>query len=184
MRSIGSRRGPFVLRAAIEQTARRRIESLHVPHDAAHDAAAGTEPSALTRDFFERVRDHVLPLMAPALDVDGAEVRWLATERFALWGLRASHGLVLAMDCADSPPVLAERVRRWMSCLRTRTAPGFLQRTWGRPVYGARAPQGGTDVDVVWATPGEWRRVVLAEDVRPSRWSLPPHWEDAEPARA
>ena len=178
MRSLGSRRGNPILRAAIEQTSRRRMESWIWPY-------AGDEPPASddvhevsrTHAFFERIRDEVLPRMAKALEIDGAEVRYYGADGFALWGLVAAQGLVLAYECADTPALLAERARRWLGCLRTRTAPGMLDRTWGRPVYGARLDPVGNTVEIVWAKPGDWCGLVLSEPPATSLRSAPQHWE-------
>ena len=137
-----------------------------------------------SRDFFDRIRGTVFPRMAPALEVDGAELRYLGGEDFALWGLHASHEMVLAYECLDTPASLLERARRWRACLRTRTSPGLMTRSWGRPVYGARLDPLSGELDVVWATPGEWCGVVLG-DVPPSvQTELPAHWGDTNLAPA
>ena len=183
MRSIGTHRGNPLLRASVAQGARRRMEWLPVPQQAG-GARRGAEPAPFTRSFYDRVRDGLLPRMVPALSVDGAELRYFASERLALWGLRAPQGLVLAYECAEAPAQLAEHARRWMSCLRTRTVPGMLGRTWGRPVYGARHEAAWDLVDVVWATPGEWCEFVLGELPRAAHRSLPPHWDESETARS
>jgi hypothetical protein len=185
MRPLGSRRGNALLRASVEQSARRRLESWIVPH--VHSAPSRQDEArerTCTRAFYDRLREHVFPRMAPALRVDGAEVRYLGTNAVGLWGLRAPQGLVLAYECAEAPALLAERVRRWVACLRTRTAPGMLLRRWGRPVYGARHDAASDAFDVVWATPGDWCGVVLADEPGPVRRSLPPHWSPPERARA
>jgi hypothetical protein len=181
MRSIGSRRGNPVLRASVEQSSRRRMESWFHPHNG-DDPPASDDVHELshTRAFFERIRGRVLPLMAPAMDVDGAEVRYFGAEGLALWGMRAAQGLVLAYECADSPAQLAERARRWLSCLRTRTAPGMLDRTWGRPVYGARHDPARDTLEIVWSKPGDWCGLVLSESPAERRWNLPQHWQTLE----
>lgn len=185
MRSIGTHRGNPLLRASVLQTARRRMEWLP-------DVQPGVEPiereglraTFLTRAFFDRVREHVLPRMAPTLCVDGAELRYFGAHGLALWGLQAEQGLVLAYECADTPTQLIERARRWLSCLRTRTTPGVLDRTWGKPVYGARVDEACDRVEVVWANPGEWCGFVLADDPAPRQWNLPPNWSEPEFARS
>lgn len=180
MRSIGSRRGNPILRASVEQSSRRRMESWIWPH-AADEPPASDDVLEVsrTRAFFERIRGHVLPSMAKALDVDGAEVRYYGADGFALWGLVAAQGLVLAYECADTPTLLAERARRWLGCLRTRTTPGMLDRTWGRPVYGARLNPVGDTVEIVWSKPGDWCGFVLSDEPAARLWSAPPHWEAA-----
>jgi hypothetical protein len=157
------------------------MESWIYPHAGSDPAARDDayEPSR-TRAFFERIRERVLPNMAPALSVDGAEVRYLGTDRLALWGLRAAQGLVLAYECADTPALLAERARRWLACLRTRTTPGMLDRTWGRPVYGARLDSACDTVEVVWTKPGDWCGLVLSDTPAPRLWDLPQHWQAGE----
>ncbi len=185
MRPIGSRRGNVILRASVEQSARRRMETrIHPPAGGASFAPGDERGATHTRAFYERVRERLLPRMVPALSVDGAEVRYFGTEEMGLWGLRAPNGLVLAYECADTPALLADRVRRWLACLRTRTAPGMLQRTWGRPVYGARHDAASDTFDLVWATPGEWCGVVLADEPAPRLWNLPPNWRLPELAGA
>lgn len=179
MRSIGTRRGNPLLRASIEMSARRRMEWL-IASDPGDDGAArdGARAHALrfTRAFFDRIREQVLPRMAPALSVDGAEVRYFAADGLALWGMQSAQGLVLAYECSDTPALLAERARRWLGCLRTRTAPGMLDRTWGRPVYGARHDAQGESLEVVWATPGDWCGFVLADEQPARQQSLPQYW--------
>jgi hypothetical protein len=183
MRSRGTHRGNPILRASVEQSSRRRLESLLVPHSGLDEFAAdplhAPEPTS-SRAFFDRVREHVLPQMAPALDVDGTEVRYFGTDGLGLWGMQAAQGLVLAYECADTPALLVERARRWLSCLRTRTTPGILDRTWGRPVYGARLDAACDALEVVWATPGDWCRFVLSDAPVVRRWSQPPHWRTRE----
>ena len=130
MPSFGIRRGNPALRAAVDQAARRRLWASLVPHAGEHDAGGdATAAACWSREFFERIRGTVFPRMAPVLDVDGAELRYLGGEAFALWGLRTSHELVLAYECLDTPASLLERARRWRACLRTRTSPGMLTRS-------------------------------------------------------
>jgi hypothetical protein len=161
------------------------MESWIFPHaGSVSDAADPTRAPAFTRAFFERLRDIVFPRMTPALDVDGAELRYVAATGLGLWAMRAPHGLVLACECADTPALLAERARRRLSCLRTRTTPGVQQRTWGLPVYGARLDAASDRLDVVWATPGPWCGFVLADGPLPEPWNLPPHWRQPELASA
>ncbi len=184
MRSIGTRRGNALLRASVEQSARRRMESWIYPHAGEAPAADSPASPAYTRAFFERIRDILLPRTAPALVVEGAEVRYLASSDPGLWAMSAATGLVLAYECADTPALLAERASRWLACLRTRTAPGMLLRTWGRPVYGARLDAAQDRLDVVWATPGPWCGLVLDDPPAAFVRDLPAHWPAAVPAGA
>ncbi len=180
MRPFGNRRGNPLLRASVEQSSRRRLEWIRPAHErGARGAHAGPPDPWRTREFYERIRSHVLPGMTPALEVDGADVRYFGGDGLGLWGLRATHGLVLAYECADTPAQLVERARRWLACLRTRTTPGMLDRTWGRPVYGARHDAASDRVEVVWARPGDWCGVVLADEPLPRRRDRPLHWHDA-----
>jgi hypothetical protein len=122
--------------------------------------------------------------MTPALSVDGAELRYMAAPEPGLWAMRAANGIVLAVECADTPALLAERARRWLTCLRTRSAPGVELRTWGLPVYGARLDTANDRLDVVWATPGPWCGYVLGDEPLPEPRNLPPHWRQSELASA
>lgn len=178
MRSTGIHRGNPMLRASIEQCARRRLEAMILPNaggDDPHDRADARE-HPFTRAFFDRVIEHVLPRMAPALAIDGAELRYFAGGATGLWGLRAELGLVIAYECADTPQLLAERAKRWLACLRTRTTPGVLARTWGRPVYGARHDPESGEFDIVWATPGEWCGSLLESAAVAEAGRLPEAW--------
>ena len=139
---------------------------------------------AFTRAFFERIRDIVLPRMTPALAVDGAELRYFAAADIGLWAMSAADGLVLACESDDTPALLSERARRWLTCLRTRTTPGVQLRTWGLPVYGARLDVASDRLDVVWATPGPWCGFVLADDAVSTVRNLPLHWRQSELASA
>lgn len=183
MRSIGSRRGNPILRASVEQSARRRMESWSVPSAGEPAARESFRAATFSREFFERVRAQFLPRMTPALTVDDAEVRYWGAAGLGLWGMQASHGLVLAVECADTPSLLVERARRWISCLRTRSAPGMLLRSWGRPVYGARFDRAYDALEVLWSTPGEWCGMVLADEPGAPQFARPPHWSDDELAR-
>ena len=184
MRAIGSRRGNAILRASVQMSARRRLESWIVPHAASAPGGAPEDAGPeYTRAFFDRVRNDLLPRMTPALALEGAEVRWLGAGGAGMWAMDASVGLVLALECADTPALLAERAKRWLACLRTRTTPGVLDRTWGQPVYGARLDAGRDEPDVVWSRPGEWRGVVLA-GAWPAGGALPAPWRAPEPAGA
>jgi hypothetical protein len=161
------------------------MESWIHPHSgSAPGAADPSRAPAFTRAFFERVRDLVFPRMTPALAVEGVEVRYFAAADLGLWAMSGADGLVLACECDDTPALLSERARRWLTCLRTRTTPGVQLRTWGLPVYGARLDAASDRFDVVWATPGPWCGFVLADDPAPTLRSLPPHWRQPELASA
>ena len=161
------------------------MESWICPH--AGSASGADDPPgapAFTRAFFERIRDIVLPRMTPALAVDGAELRYFAAADLGLWAMSAADGLVLACESDDTPALLSERARRWLTCLRTRTTPGIQLRTWGLPVYGARLHAASDRLDVVWATPGPWCGFVLADDAVSTVRNLPLHWRQSELASA
>ena len=161
------------------------MESWIYPHaDSAPGAADPSLASAFTRAFFVRIRDVVLPRMTPALAVDGAELRYFAAADLGLWAMSAADGLVLACECDDTPALLSERARRWLTCLRTRCTPGVQLRTWGLPVYGARLDAVNDRLDVVWATPGPWCGFVLADDPVATVRDRPPHWHQSELASA
>ncbi|HTR97759.1 MAG TPA: hypothetical protein VMH61_07625 [Candidatus Acidoferrales bacterium] len=184
MRSVGSRRGNSVLFASIEQASRRRWAALD-PHAGGPAAPRDArEDQRWTRAFFERIRDSLLPRMAPALEIDGAELRYFGSERLTLWAVSAPHALVLAYEHGDTPELLRERSSRWLACLRTRTAPGLVTPHWGHPVYGARLDPANDELDVVWATPGDWCGFVLDEAPAPRGWNAPLHWDDALTARS
>jgi len=180
MPSFGSRRGNPALRSAVDQAARRRLWAALEPD--AGEPASGPDALAAacwSRGFFDRIRAEVFPRMAPALAFEGAELRYFGGEHVALWALQAAHELVLAVECLDTPASLLERARRWRACLRTRTSPGLMTRSWGRPVYGARLDPLSDELDVVWATPGDWCGIVLGELPAPRHAGLPAHWGGA-----
>jgi hypothetical protein len=180
MRSVGSRRGNPLLRTSIEQSSRRRLESWIVPHASSAPALPGDdEAPEYSREFFERIRRHWLPRMTRALAFEGVEVLWCGATEPGLWAMSSNQGLVLAYECADTPALLAERAKRWLGCLRTRTMPGILSRTWGAPVYGARLDTVRDELDILWARPGAWRGTLLADEPDAGGWSLPPHWRPA-----
>ena len=183
MHPPGTGRGNPVLRAAVELSTRRRRAGFAVaaPGDAPAEAAWGER---WTRAFFDRIRERVLPRMAPALEVDGAELRYFGGGRLALWALSGAHALVLAYEHADTPALLRERARRWLACLRTRTAPGLVTPHWGHPVYGARLDPASGELDVVWATPGEWCGFVLDDTPAARERNVPRLWDERLAARA
>jgi hypothetical protein len=160
------------------------MESCIHPHAGSAPGAVDPPAPAFTRAFFDRIRDFVLPRMTPALAVEGVELRYFAAADLGLWAMSDAGGLVLACECDDTPALLSERARRWLTCLRTRTTPGVQLRTWGLPVYGARLDAASDRFDVVWATPGPWCGFVLADDPAPTLRNLPPHWRQAELASA
>jgi hypothetical protein len=185
MRSIGTHRGNPVLRSSVSQASRRRLWAELTPY--AGDPDGELDPLRalrFSRGFFERVRDRVRSPMPPAMRVDGAELHYFGLPELGLWALQAAHGLVVAYEHMDTPGVLRERARRWLACLRTRTAPGMVTPHWGHPVYGARLDPANDQLDVVWAWPGDWCGFVLDEEPAPRLLDLPPYWRQRELASA
>ncbi len=177
MRSFGGRRGNPVLGAALQMAARRRAYATLAPHAGESDAEVGAPFAArFSRAFFDRIREHVLPRMVPALEIEGGHLRYFGAEKLRLWALEGPQALVLAYEHSDTPALLRERSERWLKCVRTRTAPGMVTPHWGHPVYGARLDPARDELDVVWATPGDWCGFVLAEEPEATRFALPPWW--------
>lgn len=185
MRQLGTRRGNPIVRRMIEQGQRRRLYYSLSP-DEAQVRGDESDPRALrwTREFFERLRSVLVPRMAIAETFEGGELRYFGAEDLKLWALHREHELVVAYDHGDSRSEIRERARRWIGCLATHTAPGPASRHWGHPVYGARLDSATHELDIVWATSGDWCRFVLAGEDVPRRWSLPPHWSPPELASA
>ncbi len=177
MRPIGTRRGNPVVRRMIEQNQRRRLYYSLSP-DEAQVRGDESDPRAVrwSREFFERLREVVVPRMAIAETLDVGELRYFGAEHLRLWALMREHELVLAYDFGDTPNEIRERAKRWLGCLTTHTAPGLPSPHWGRPVYGARVDRTTQELDVVWATPGDWCRFVLADEFSPREYDAPPHW--------
>lgn len=162
MRPVGTHRGNGSVRFQVQQVARRRLYASGAPEreglvGLAHDRLA----ERWTLPFFQRLRERLLPRMRPVGALEVGELRRLASEPVSLWALQAEHALVLARDDGDTIEQLHERARRWAACLRTRTAPGLASPHWGHPVYGARLDPATGELDVVWATPGEWFEFAL-----------------------
>ena len=185
MRSFGSRRGNTAVRFMVEQTARRRMWASLGPE---RDDAPGehSDPLAVrwTREFFERVRDVVLPRMAVVDRLESAELRFHGGDRLGVWGLRGDHELVLAYEHGDTPDSIRERAQRWRACLSTRTAPGLASRHWGHPVYGARLDPSSGELDVVWAFPGDWIAFAASEVPTPRVFDVPASWDTFAFARS
>lgn len=181
MRPIGTRRGNPVVRRMIEQNQRRRLYYSLSP-DEAQVRGDANDPRAVrwTREFFERLRDVVVPRMAVAERIEDGVLRYFGAENLRLWALHREHELVVAYDHGDSPSEIRERARRWLGCLATHTAPGLPSPHWGRPVYGARVDRATQELDIVWATPGDWCRFVLEDEHAPRMYDAPPHWARAQ----
>ncbi|MCC6653043.1 MAG: hypothetical protein IT348_17950 [Candidatus Eisenbacteria bacterium] len=185
MRPIGTRRGNPIVRRIIEQGQRRRLYYALSP-DEAQVRGDESDPRALrwTREFFERLRSVLVPRMAVTESIEGGELRYFGAEGMQLWALHREHELVVAYDHGDTQSEIRERARRWIACLSTHTAPGPASRHWGHPVYGARVDAATQELDVVWATSGEWCRFALSEAPMARLWALPPHWPQQEMAGA
>lgn len=180
MRSFGSRRGNTAVRFMVEQTARRRMWASLGP-ERGEEPAEDRDPLAArwTREFFERARGRAASLMALVEPFEtGGELRFFGGERLALWALSTPLELVIAYEHGESRGSLRERARRWLACLTTRTAPGMASRHWGHPVYGARLDPRTSDLDVVWAVPGDWLGFVASTMPVPRDHDLPREWRD------
>jgi len=178
MRTMGIHRGNPTLRVAIGSALRRRLYAGLTPHEGESPDAAAHDPltQRWTRAFFEHLRRDVLPRMAQVEQIDEGELRYLGVSGLSLWGLAAPHALVLAYDFEDTREQLRERARRWLACLRTRTAPGLASRHWGHPVYGARLDPRSDELDVVWAVPGDWLGALSGEQAPSSQAPCPGRW--------
>ncbi len=178
MRPLGVYRGNPALRVAIHQALRRRLYAGLTPHDGVSDGDALS--TRWTREFYDRLCADVLPRMAFIESIEGGELRYFGRPRFSLWAFQSERALIVAYDYYDSPEELRDRTRRWLSCLRTHTAPGLASRHWGHPVYGAMLDPGTDEVDVVWAVPGDWMKLA-ADSEQPTRtFDRPLHWSEAE----
>ena len=176
MRPTGVHRGNPTLRVAIGQALRRRLYADITPH---HGESSGDVHAARwTREFHDRLREGVLPSMAPIESIDAGELRYFGRPRFSLWSLHTERALVLAYDYYDSPEELRARARRWMECLRTHTAPGLPSRHWGHPVYGARLDSRTGELEVVWAVPGDWMRLASLDETSKRTLDQPLHWSE------
>lgn len=177
MRPIGTRRGNPVVRRMIEQNQRRRLYYSLSP-DEAQVRGDESDPRAVrwTREFFERLREVVVPRMAVAETLEEGELRYFGAGHLQLWALHRDHELVFAYDFGDTRHEIRERAKRWLGCLSTHTAPGLPSPHWGRPVYGARVDRATQELDVVWATPGDWCRFALADEFSPREFDAPLHW--------
>lgn len=186
MRSFGSRRGNTAVRFMVEQSARRRMWASAGP-ERRDEADGERDPLAVrwTREFFERVRARAVPRMAVVEPFgERGELRFFGGERLSLWALTTPLELVLAYEHGESRASLRERARRWLACLRTRTAPGLASRHWGYPVYGARLDPRTDELDVVWAVPGDWMAFAASELPVPPRLERPAGWSAADLAHA
>jgi hypothetical protein len=181
MRALGLHRGNPTVRIAVHQALRRRLYAELTPHA----SAAGDEPLAdavsqpWSRAFFEQARADALPRMARLGPLDDGELRYFGARDLSLWALASEHALVFAQDFRDTREQLHERARRWIACLRTRTAPGLASRHWGHPVYGARLDPRTGELDVVWAVPGDWVSFVQSPGAWARAADQPEHWSAA-----
>lgn len=176
MRSIGTHRGNFVLRSMIQQTARRRLYASLAPSQG--ETPLGADPAMVrwSRAFFDRLREALLPRMAVAATLDEGELRYFGGADLSLWALASPHALVVAYDHHDTPQQIRDRARRWRACLQTRTAPGLASPHWGHPVYGARLDPLSGELDVVWATLGNWFEFAVGESGTAREYDLPREW--------
>lgn len=180
MRTMGVYRGNPTLRVAIGSALRRRLYAGLTPHAGEPETAPEDMHSERwSRPFFDHLRDTVLPTMAPIEAVDDAVLSYFGRPSISMWGLRSEYSLVVAYDFHDSRDELRERARRWLACLRTRTAPGLASRHWGHPVYGARLDPRSDELDVVWAVPGDWMTVATADEPLTRTLDQPEHWSEA-----
>jgi len=167
------------MRMMIEQTARRRMGAAAIPGGEGPGPGEDAE-RRFGREFFEALRDRLVPRMAAVTETPEGWLRYLGSPALSLWALGSEQHLVLAHEHADTPEQIVERARRWLACLRTRTAPGLASPHWGHPVYGARLDPLSGELDVVWAVPGEWCEAVLAGRLPEREWDAPRSW--ARPA--
>jgi len=177
MRLTGHRRGNPAVRFMIEQTARRRMWSA-IPSER---ETPGTEAEAgevrrWSREFFEQLHASLLPRMAHVTDTPEGRLHYLGSRAMSLWAFVGDHATALAYEHGDTPALILERSRRWLACLRSRTAPGLASPHWGHPVYGARLDPHSGELDVVWAVPGEWCQAVLSGALPSREWDAPRAW--------
>lgn len=179
MRLTGPRRGNPAVRFMIEQTARRRLWSGLAPDRGGTPEPAG-ERAALrwSTEFYERVREALLPRMAAVAETPEGQIRYYGTPALCMWALVAPHATALAHEHGDRPAEIRERARRWLACLTTRTAPGLASPHWGHPIYGARLDPLTGELDVVWAVHGDWCDAVLAGALPEREWDVPRSWSE------
>ena len=177
MRPVGTRRGNTMVRFLVDQAARRRLWMSLAPSQV-DEAAPGAEQWSVrwTRRFYDHVRRRLLPRMTVAGRVPEGELRWYGGDTLRLWALVDVHATVLALEHGETPATLGDRARRWTACLTTRTAPGLASGHWGHPVYGARLDDRSGELDVVWATPGDWCALVLAPSLPRAATRIPARW--------
>ncbi len=175
MRPIGTRRGNTMVRFQVDQSSRRRLWAALAPSQVDETAPGADQWSVRwSRRFYDHVRRRLLPRMTVAGRLDEGEVRWYGGESLRLWALVDVHATVLAIEHGETPGTLAARARRWIACLTTRTAPGLASPHWGHPVYGARLDIRTGELDVVWATPGDWCGLVMSPALPLAADSRPP----------
>ena len=180
MRPTGSRPGLTVMRSMIERTARRRMGAVAPTRRAQAPGPGADAARRWGREFFEALREQLVPRMAPVAETPEGWLRYLGSATMSLWAFGSEHHLALAHEHGDSPELIVERARRWLACLRTRTAPGLASPYWGHPVYGARLDPCSGELDVVWAVPGEWCEALLSGRLPERQWDAPRSWRSAE----
>lgn len=180
MRPTGTRPGLSVMRLMIEQTARRRMGAAVPPGRGVAGPSVGADAARRWgREFFETLRGVLVPRMAPVVETPEGWLRYLGSPALSLWAFGSDLHLALAHEYTDTPEQIVERARRWLGCLRTRTAPGLASPHWGHPVYGARLDPLSGELDVVWAVPGDWCEAVLAGRFPEREWDAPRSWSRA-----
>src|SRR5262245_37056325 len=100
----GHHRGIPAVRFMIEQTQRRRMWSAQ----SQEREEAEAEPSAASvrrwgREFFDRVREVLVPRMAVIAETPEGQLRYLGSPAMSLWALVSEHALVVAHEYADTP---------------------------------------------------------------------------------
>lgn len=180
MRPTGSRPGFTVMRSRIEQTARRRMGAAVLPGRDGDGPEPGEDAAQRwTREFFDRLREQLVPRMATVTERPEGWLRYLGSSTMSLWAIGSEHHLALAHEHGETPQQIVEHARRWLACLRTRTAPGLASPHWGHPVYGARLDPLSGELEVVWAVPGEWCEAVLSGTLPEREWDAPKYWSEA-----
>jgi len=168
------------MRMMIEQAARRRMGAVITAwRDGPGTEAVEEAARRWGREFFESLRSSLVPRMAPVVETSEGWLRYLGSSAMSLWAFGSEQHLVVAREHGDTPEQIVERARRWLTCLRTHTAPGLASPHWGHPLYGARLEPLSGELDVVWAVPGEWCEAVLAGKLPEREWDAPRSWRPA-----
>lgn len=179
MRLTGPRRGNPTLRFMVEHAARRRMAAgFRVEREASGPGSPG-DVKRWSREFFDSLHATLVPRTAHVVDTPEGELRYFGSSAMSVWAFVGQQVTALAYDHAETPWQIGERSRRWLTCLRSRTAPGLASPYWGHPVYGARLDPASGELDVVWAVPGTWCDAVLADALPEREWDAPRNWEAA-----